>query len=217
MTVFLTGFLTGLLVGVFMADRQTILAYDKRADEFVSEWLPKTPVDLQELIERYFTKGSRVLDVGSGSGRDVHWLVDRGFQAEGVDASEGLLSEARSRYPSQRFRFDALPLLPATGDGLFDNVLCSAVLMHLPEDEMTVAAANLRRVMKPGGILICSVRPSRSSEEREVDGRLYTNLDVEKLGKYFGTPGWLILDKLTSEAQDAGRVWHTIVAKKARV
>ena len=199
-----------------MADQQTILAYDKRADEFVSEWLPKTPADLQDLIGRYFTKGSRVLDVGSGSGRDVHWLVDRGFQAEGVDASEGLLAEARSRYPSQRFRYDALPMLSATGDGLFDHVLCSAVLMHLPEAEISSAAVNLRRVMKPGGVLICSVRPSRSSAEREVDGRLYTHLDVQKLAKYFAAPGWDILEKLTSEAQDAGRVWHTIVARKAK-
>ena len=45
-------------------------------------------------IERYFTPGSRVLDLGCGAGRTTHALDEHGFDVVGVDASSGMVAAA---------------------------------------------------------------------------------------------------------------------------
>jgi SAM-dependent methyltransferase len=45
-----------------------------------------------------FTPGSRILDLGCGSGRDLKALIDAGYDAAGVDACDDMLREAKARY-----------------------------------------------------------------------------------------------------------------------
>lgn len=80
-------------------DHRTIQQYDNSAAKYVTEWMRQTPVVIRQLVLKWFSPGSGVLDIGSGSGRDVRWLMDQGFKAEGVDASSGLLTQARLDNP----------------------------------------------------------------------------------------------------------------------
>src|SRR5258706_726574 len=83
-----------------------------------------------------FVLGATVLDVGCGEGRDLHALIQAGYEGTGVDASENMLQQVRQRYPALAGRIicDSLPnLAKVTVDASYDGVLCSAVLMHLPE------------------------------------------------------------------------------------
>jgi SAM-dependent methyltransferase len=100
-----------------------------------------------------FHPGAPTADIGCGSGRDVAWLRDLGNQAVGYDASEGMLREARAAYPGIDVRHDSLPELASIPDGAYANVLCSAVLMHLPREDLITAAINLARILAPGGRL----------------------------------------------------------------
>ena len=74
-------------------DRQTLAAYDQDAAAFAKDWLGQpSPVDLQEIVERFFVRGGNSADIGCGCGREVAWLHANGFSAVGFDASEGLLN-----------------------------------------------------------------------------------------------------------------------------
>ena len=85
-------------------DARTLDAYDRDGDAIAAKWAGKpTPEETAELILRYFEPGAATLDVGSGSGRDVHWLREQGFDAEGIERSATLLAFARQRYPDCRF------------------------------------------------------------------------------------------------------------------
>jgi 2-polyprenyl-3-methyl-5-hydroxy-6-metoxy-1,4-benzoquinol methylase len=124
-------------------DRQTLAAYDLGAAAFANDWLGQpAPVDLQEIVERFFVRGGNSADIGCGCGREVAWLHANGFSAVGFDASEGLLKEARRRYPSYKFAHAELPDL--RGIGTFDNVLCETVIMHLDHKEIS---ASVRRLL----------------------------------------------------------------------
>src|SRR6266540_7351546 len=91
-------------------DPQTLAAYDLDAAAFAKDWLGQpSPVDLQEVVERFFVRGGTSADIGCGSGREVGWLNANGFSATGFDASEGLLTEARKRYPGCKFAHAELP------------------------------------------------------------------------------------------------------------
>ena len=99
-------------------DRATLAAYDNDAAAFAKDWHEQpAPVDLQEIVARFFIKGGATADIGCGSGREVAWLNANGFPAVGFDASEGLLAEARRRYPEFTFAHAELPELRGIAAG----------------------------------------------------------------------------------------------------
>ncbi len=115
-----------------MSDDATLAAYDSAAASFADDWHGQPPPsDLHDIIRRFFRPGMSVADIGCGSGREVAWLAAGGFAAQGFDASQGLLAEARRRYPALMFSHAELPALDAIAPASFDNVLCETVIMHL--------------------------------------------------------------------------------------
>ena len=100
--------------------------------------------------------GRRILDAGCGSGPLSAALRDRGAVVTGVDASAGMLAQARRRLGDDadlrvHDLADPLPFL----DKAFDDVVASLVLHYLQDWGPTLA--ELRRVLTPGGRLIVSV------------------------------------------------------------
>ena len=123
---------------------------------------------VQSTVSRYsaaaFPQGSRVLDVGAGSGRDLAALISHGYDAYGVEPVGALLAEAVVRHPEleQRIRPGALPAIGEPFGGEFDGILCSAVLMHIPDGELFDTAFSLRHLLRArggGGLAVGRGRP----------------------------------------------------------
>ena len=197
-------------------DPKTREAYNLRAFAFAEDYESQTPERLHELMRSFFLPGGLCLDVGCGSGRDVAWLSSLGFAASGLDASENLLLEAVSLHPGLDFYLGALPDLDAVGETRFDNVLCSGVLMHLPEGDIVGACASLLRVLKNSGTLVLSFRASRNPHDsREEDGRLYTALEPTRLISLFESLGAKLVRH--EESLDGRQLrWQTLVLRKSK-
>jgi SAM-dependent methyltransferase len=108
---------------------------------------------LAGLIAEAAAPGTRVLDVGCGSARSyAPGLAARTGAYVGVDISATAVEAARSGGLDARVIEDAgsLPF----PDASFDLVTCIEVLEHLFEPER--AAAEIRRVLRPGGRLVAS-------------------------------------------------------------
>ena len=104
--------------------------------------------------------GQAVLDVGCGSGRYMLHALRRGAaRVIGVDPSPQMLDRAGAELASVRYdaqidlaegSLTALPVPNATAD----LTLCGLVIGHLKSLEP--ALAELRRVTRPGGTVLCS-------------------------------------------------------------
>ncbi|UFZ07345.1 class I SAM-dependent methyltransferase [Bradyrhizobium ontarionense] len=194
-------------------DRATLAAYDREAAAFAADWHAQpAPADLHDIIRRVFIPGGRTADIGCGSGREVGWLNVNGYPAEGFDASEGLLTEARARYPGASFRPAMLPDLTGIADSSFDNVLCETVLMHLARNEVVPSVRRLRAIMKPDGILYLSWRVTADADQRDAHGRLYAVIDLAAIREVFASDAALLDEQVVSAS--SGKVIHRMVVKK---
>jgi SAM-dependent methyltransferase len=196
-------------------DPHTIAAYDRSAGDFAADWHAQpAPDDLHALMRRYFRPGPTA-DIGCGSGREVAWLNANGYPAVGFDPSEGLLAEARARYPALSFAAGGLPQLAGVPDASFENVLCETVIMHVPVADIPQAVRRLLALVRPGGTLCLSWRVTRGADVRDAHGRLYAAfepglvtdalMDVE-----------VLLDAPATSAS-SGKAVHRVIARKASV
>lgn len=102
--------------------------------------------------------GARLLDLACGTGRFLAAIKDNWprLAVLGVDLSAAYLAEARHRLRSRRQA--ALVLAPAEGlplaDASIDVVTCIFLFHELPPGIRTRAAAEIARVLRPGGRLV---------------------------------------------------------------
>jgi SAM-dependent methyltransferase len=196
-------------------DRLTLAAYDKDAAAFAKDWHEQpAPADLQAIVARFFIKGGISADIGCGSGREVAWLNANGFQAEGFDASEGLLAQARSRYPALNFARAELPALRGIAANSYDNVLCETVIMHLNHARIAPSVRRLLDIVKPGGVLYLSWRVTEDADQRDQHRRLYAAFDVSVVRAELdaATP---LLDEEVLSASSGKKIHRVVVRKKS--
>jgi SAM-dependent methyltransferase len=93
------------------------------------------------------------LDAACGTGRHARRMVELGHDVLGIDLTPEMLERAAANVPKARFLEADLRHIPAP-DEHFDLVVCGLALSHLPDLE--AGAAELGRVLKPGGRLVIS-------------------------------------------------------------
>ena len=100
------------------------------------------------------SSGTRLLDVGCGSGLAMLMAVERGAAVSGIDVSPGLLGVAQRRLPHTDLRLGDLQFLPYE-DATFDVLIGvnSFQFAQNPVDALAEAA----RVTRPGGLVAASL------------------------------------------------------------
>jgi SAM-dependent methyltransferase len=194
-------------------DRLTLAAYNHDAAAFARDWHEQpAPVDLQEVVTRFFIKGGSSADIGCGSGREVAWLNANGFPAVGFDASDGLLTEARARYPDLNFAWAELPALRGIAANAYDNVLCETVIMHLDHARIAPSVRRMLDIVKPGGIFYLSWRVTEDADQRDRHQRLYAAFDASLVRAELAAAAPLLDEEVVSAS--SGKKIHRIVVRK---
>jgi SAM-dependent methyltransferase len=105
---------------------------------------------------------SRVLDIGSGTGRDAAWFASKGHRVVAVEPTDAMRLPAMVLHPSPQIEWlnDSLPelaLVRRRGER-FDLVMLTAVFMHLDAQQRQRAMPNLAALVREGGIVIMKIR-----------------------------------------------------------
>mgnify|MGYP006271851729 FL=1 len=106
-----------------------------------------------DAVREVLPDGGSVLDVGCGTGAFAGALHQAGYQTFGMDASLGMLTEARrhSRALVAVGRGEALPFR----NGAFDLAITIATLHHITDPNLIAKTlAGMVRVVRPGGVVV---------------------------------------------------------------
>jgi SAM-dependent methyltransferase len=167
--------------------QRSVSVYDgsaeQMADLYESTSFDQVHVDVLDFLPE---RGTAVLDVGAGSGRDAAALAARGYVVTAVEPSAGLRQEAMTRHSGSNVQWidDALPKLSRLPERRFAFILVSAVWMHLAPRDRAPAVRRLAELLSPAGHLAISIRigpadPARSI--RQVDAQAL-EADAREMG-----------------------------------
>ena len=153
-------------------DRSTIAFYDANAEAFFQRSVAAEMAEGYAEFTALLPPGGRVLDAGCGSGRDSLAFHRLGFQVTATEASASLtnLARAHTGLPVEVLTFDQIAWRE-----VFDGVWACASLLHVPRADLPTAVGRLADALVPGGVLWMSFK--YGTEEREVAGRRFTDLD----------------------------------------
>ncbi|OBF04966.1 SAM-dependent methyltransferase [Mycobacterium sp. ACS4054] len=122
--------------------------------DLMSRLLGMKKVQQALIAQAEITDGQRVLEIGCGTG-NLTIRAKRSHPAAeviGCDPDPRALERARRKTSEVRFDSAYAERLPYA-DGEFDRVLSSMMLHHIAEDAKSAAAAEVFRVLRPGGSL----------------------------------------------------------------
>jgi tellurite methyltransferase len=123
------------------------------------------PIDIylfDQLLKGRIAPGMRILDAGCGSGRNLVYLLNEGYEVYGVDQDP----RASAFLPAGRFRNENIEQM-SFPDAFADVVISSAVLHFARDDDHFRAMLDgTWRVLKPGGLLFCRLASSIGIENQ---------------------------------------------------
>lgn len=103
--------------------------------------------------------GKKILDWGSGCGRITEFLVRQrpGDEIHGCDIDASAVEWCRSAVRGARFLTVSLAPPTPYADESFDAIVSYSVLTHLERGAQSAWLGEMRRLLKPGGLLLASV------------------------------------------------------------
>ena len=135
------------------------LFFNQRANIWDSYHSEQDNYKLEQMLDRLeINPGERVLDVGSGTGIFLPYLLRRigpGGELVALDYAEEMLKVSHRKYPDENIRhlqadIASLPL----DEGLFDIVICYSCFPHFP-DKVEALREMYRVTGEHGRLFIC--------------------------------------------------------------
>lgn len=136
-------------------DLQT--SYDRVSQAYVAHIfheLEHKPLD-RALLDRFAKQVQElgtVCDVGCGPGHIARYLYSRGVDVCGIDLSPGMVEQARRLNPEITFAQGDMRSLNIA-NASWGGIVAFYSILHIPREEVIGALCELKRVLRPEGIL----------------------------------------------------------------
>lgn len=159
-----------------------------------------------QTVCHHFPHGARVLDLGCGAGVGASTLAELGFEVTAVDLVPAVLQRAREGSPHAPVHWVEGPFHDKVGkQGSFDVVLSLGFLEY--QERAGKELVRMRRMLKPGGLLLLSVPNTLSARFGYGLNRAWYRLagepekiavrhsfTPERLQRLLGMAGFILLD-----------------------
>ena len=173
--------------------KDTINFYDKNIDEYVKKTTELQDKDWLNKFISYLSANGSVLDIGCGFGRDANFFTSNDYNYFGIDLSEKMISKAKKLTPLAKFYVMNMLDLDFKSD-YFDGIWCSATLLHLNKDDALRSLSEMKRVLKPEGIIYLNLKEGKGekiiSDDRYKNAKkfysYYSEIEIKNLLVNYG-------------------------------
>ena len=189
--------------------------YESNAERYAAETFS---ADMSEQYQRFLPllkKGAKILDVGSGSGRDACYFQKHGYQVTALEPSKNLCREIRKVFPGEIVCSD---IQNYRSTERYDGIWACASLIHLQEEEILCFFKKIDMYLNDNGIVYASGKSGISTGEVE-DGRFFLEFTEQLVEKILTVNKQLQLEQLWYTEDVSGRRgfrWLNVVLRLRR-
>ena len=161
---------------------------------------------------KYVPVGSRILDLGCGSGRDTKAFLNKGYVVDAIDGSEDLCKLA-SDYTGIRVKCMDLRQLVSVGE--YNAVWACASLLHISYKELPVVLSRIELALKTPGFVYMSFKYGDFEGIR--DERYYTYMTPERMAAILAkTDDLCIIEEWYSDDARKDKIvkWYNVILRK---
>ncbi|GAC1610809.1 MAG: hypothetical protein NVS3B26_19700 [Mycobacteriales bacterium] len=154
----------------------TLATYQSAADMYCAASPAEVARGVAPLLDALVARlpeRSRVLEIGTGPGREAAYLERQGLVVDRTDATPAFLDRLRSQGHSARH----LDVRDGELGGPYDAVLANAVLLHLDRPQVEAALLACHQATRPGGLMAITLK--------EGDGEAWSDAKL-------GQPRWFV-------------------------
>ena len=195
---------------------QTLALFDKFAEQYADLTFQNI---LQYELNNFISllpKNARILDVGCGSGKDVQYFMDYGFQAVGIDASENMIKEAKKKVADGDFKIMNLLSLDFPKES-FDAAWVLDTVSFIDKADMPKFLSSLYDVLKNSAVIFISARQGVGETEIEYEKLGNSKINIaffyqEEMEELLGKNGFEILNLFTQDGEEF--TWINVYARK---
>ncbi len=129
------------------------ISYDQVADEYVQRIFHELEHKPLDRFANCVREVGPACDMGCGPGHVARYLHEHGVQVCGVDLSPVMVDRARQLTPEVEFRQGDMLALD-TPNAAWAGIAAFYSIIHVPRGDMMQVLGELRRVLKPDGVLL---------------------------------------------------------------
>lgn len=159
-----------------MKDKNMIAVdtYNKIAQEYDKEFgndYSDTPY-----VDKFlnYLEGKKVLDIGCGVGNLTKYIMDKGFNVEGIDLSKEMLNIAKQKYSD--IKFYEMNMKEITLRKKYDGIMLAYSLFHLTKKEVIEVLPKYYDLLNSNGKILLILQYGQG--ERIVDEPLKEGLKI---------------------------------------
>lgn len=201
---------------------ETVRSYDRDAAAYVASTATMTAsvrARIEDLAARV-GPGARVLEIGSGGGRDALAMEELGLRVRRTDVTPAFVALLQE----QGYEADLLdPLVDdlASPDGAYDAVWANASLLHVARADLHAVLARLASVTRAGGALLVAVKEGDgdgwSTHGSITSRRHFTYWRAEALGQVVADAGWTDVEVRSGLEGKRSESWLELSAVRGTV
>ena len=125
----------------------------KNVEDYIQMAKPYNGKELIRQLKKYLEPGSKILELGTGPGKDMDILL-KNYRVTGSDLSPVFLELYRERQPDSNLILLDARTLEITDN--FDCIFSNKVLHHLSKEELHLSLKKQAKLLNPAGLVMHS-------------------------------------------------------------
>jgi 2-polyprenyl-3-methyl-5-hydroxy-6-metoxy-1,4-benzoquinol methylase len=146
--------------------REAEEGYDKLwAPLYGEKWGVYSNTSHQHFIQRFLgllPETSTILDAACGAGRYMGTLLEKGHTVLGIDQAQGMLNQARVKFPS--VHLEKMGLQEMDYREMFHGAICMDAMEHVCPEDWPPILRNFSQALRPHGVLYFTVELAAEQE-----------------------------------------------------